>query len=96
MPAQVASPSTPPSLADSLSHMDLKCSADLLVSGKMLKDYNGALKFVPFYSPLFLPTCPSLFSFFPKKGKTCCMCLLLLIIICMADFCGGMGNILSL
>lgn len=56
MPAQVASPSTPPSLADSLSHMDLKCSANLLVREKMLKDYNGALKLVPFYGPLFLPT----------------------------------------
>lgn len=89
MPAQVASPSAPPSLADSLSHIDLKCSADLLVGEKMVKNCNGALKFVPFYGPFSLPACPSLFSFFfPKKGKSCCTCSPPPVVICVADFWG--------
>lgn len=55
----MASLSAPPFLADSSSHGDLKCFADLLVREKVVKDHNGALKFVPFYISFFIPLVPS-------------------------------------
>lgn len=69
MPAQVASPSAPPFLADSLSHFDLRRAGDLPVGEKTVKYDNGVVKFVPFFC---LRSRPSLISpFFSQKSKTC-------------------------
>jgi len=85
-------PLLPPTLTGSSSHIDLKCSADLLVREKMVKDYKGTLKFIPFYSLFSFAACPFLFSLFPKKGKTCSP---LPVMICVADLWGATRNILS-